>query len=75
MWINGHRVTFFRGNTYNPNHYRPARRLRMQTMDHSNDGGANFAVLMNYRKAGMFPVATVYQGQTALGATAASVRR
>jgi Polysaccharide lyase len=75
MWIDGRRVTFFRGNTYNPNHHRPTRRLRMRTRDHSNDGGANFAVLMNYRKAGMFRTVTVYQGETELGATAAAVRR
>jgi hypothetical protein len=47
----------------------------MRTRDKSNDGGANFAVLMNYRQAGMFRTVTVYQGPTELGATAAAVRR
>jgi hypothetical protein len=47
----------------------------MRTRDNSNDGGANFAVLMNYRKAGMFRTVTVYHGATELGATAAAVRR
>lgn len=75
MWINGHRVTFFRGNTYNPGHHRRTRRLWMQTRDRSNDAGANFAVLMNYRKAGMFRTVTVFQGPTELGATAAAVKR
>jgi hypothetical protein len=74
MWINGHRVSFFGGGTYNPSHHHRTRRLWMQTRDGSNDGGANFAVLMNYRKAGMFRTVTVYQGATALGATAAAVR-
>lgn len=75
MWINGHHITFFRGNTYNPGHHRRTKRLRMRTRDQSNDRGANFAVLMNYRKAGMFRTVTVYQGATELGATAAAVRR
>lgn len=75
MWIDGHHVTFFRGHTYNPSHHRPTHRLWMATRDHSNDDGPNFAVLMNYRKAGMFRTVTVYQGATALGSTAAAVRR
>jgi len=75
MWVDGRRVTFFRGDTYNPNHHRRTHRLWMQTRDGSNDGGANFAVLMNYRKAGMFRTVTVYHGATALGPAAAAVRR
>jgi hypothetical protein len=74
MWVDGHRVTFFDGGTYNPNHVHPTRRLRMATRDHSNDEGSNFAVLMNYRQAGMFRNVTVYQGKTELGPTAASVK-
>jgi hypothetical protein len=75
MWINGRRVSFFRGDSYNPSHHRRTRRLWMQTRDRSNNEGANFAVLMNYRKAGMFRTVTIYHGPTELGATAAAVRR
>jgi hypothetical protein len=74
MWIDGHRVTFFPGHTYNPNHVHRTRRLRMATRDASNDEGSNFAVLMNYREAGLFRSVTVYQGKTALGPTLESVR-
>jgi hypothetical protein len=75
MWVDGRRVTFFDGSTYNPNHVHRTRRLRMATRDHSNDEGSNFAVLMSYREANMFRTVTVYQGQTAIGPTFASVRR
>jgi hypothetical protein len=75
MWINGHRVTFFHGDTYNPSDHRATRTLRMRTRDPSNDQGPNFGALMSYRKAGMFRSVTIYQGPTALGPTAASVRR
>jgi hypothetical protein len=75
MWVDGHRITFFDGHTYNQNHHRATRRLRMQTRDRSNDEGPNFAALMSYREAGMFNTLTIYQGPMALGPTQASIRR
>ena len=74
MWVDGRRVRFFSGDTYNPGHHRATERLRMRTRDASNDGGANFAVLMNYRERGMFDSVTVYHGETAIGPTFDSVR-
>ncbi len=63
MWIDGQPVSFF-GNTP---------RLQMQTMDSSNDGGANAAKIMQYREAGMFESASVYFGPLKLGTTRESV--
>jgi hypothetical protein len=74
MWIDGRRVTFFGGPTFNPGDLAPTRRLRMSTEDRSNSGGPNFAALMSYRQQGMFPSVSIYQGPTSLGATAASVK-
>jgi hypothetical protein len=73
MWIDGRRVTFFDGRTYDPGDISPTRRLRMSTKDDSNDGGPNFAAVMSYRKRGMFPSVTIYQGPTMIGPTRASV--
>ncbi len=73
MWVDGHRVTFFRSGGYNPNRVRPTRRLWMATRDASNGDGRNFVSLLSYRKAGMFPSLTIYQGQTKVGRTRASV--
>jgi hypothetical protein len=77
MWIDGQQVTFFDPNTegkvYNPNHLSPTQRLYMQTMDASNDGGPNFAVIQNYRGAGWIESVTVYHGPMKLGTTRASV--
>lgn len=73
MWVNGHRVTFFKKRTFNPNHVRPVRRLRMRTRDGSNGAGRNFVSLLSYRKAGMFPSLTIFQGQTKVGHSRASV--
>ena len=63
MWIDGQQVNFF-GNTP---------RLAMQTMDSSNNGGANAAKIMQYRKAGMFDSASVYFGSLRIGTTRESV--
>jgi hypothetical protein len=63
MWIDGQQVTFPGG----------AQRLDMQTVDSSNDGGANHAKIMQYREAGMFDSATVYFGSLQVGVTRASV--
>lgn len=73
MWVDGHRVTFFGRKTYNPGREPSTRRLRMMTMDSSNDGGVNSIAILSYRKAGMFPSLTIYQGPTKLGPTRASV--
>jgi hypothetical protein len=64
MWINGQQVDFA-GDA--------GGRLPMQTMDSSNDGGANAAKIMQYREAGMFDTASVYFGPLKLGTTRASV--
>jgi polysaccharide lyase-like protein len=64
MWINGQQVDFAGG---------AGSRLSMQTMDSSNDGGANAAKIMQYREAGMFDTASVYFGPLKLGTTRASV--
>ena len=63
MWIDGQQVDFFANTT----------RLAMQTMDSSNDGGANSAKIMNYREAGMFDSASVDFGPLKLGTTRDSV--
>jgi hypothetical protein len=73
MWVDGRRVTFFDGDTYNPSGHPPTRRLRMQTLDHSNDGAPNHVAILSYRKVGMFGSVTIYQGPTAVGPTRASV--
>jgi hypothetical protein len=73
MWIDGQRVTFFPGDTYNPNNHPPTDHLEMATADSSNDGGPNSAKIMQYREAGMFEAATVYFGALKIGETAASV--
>jgi len=63
MWIDGQQVNFF-GN-------QP--RLEMETMDSSNNEGANAAKIMQYREAGMFDSASVYFGPLKVGRTQASV--
>ncbi len=76
LWVNGEQVTFFEAGTpriFNPSHEAPTQKLAMQTMDHTNDGGPNFFVLQNYRKAGMFKSLTIYHGPTEVGTTRASV--
>jgi len=64
MWIDGQQVSFAGG---------AGTRLSMQTMDSSNDEGANAAKIMQYREAGMFDSASVYFGPLKLGTTRASV--
>jgi len=62
MWIDGRPVRFFGRGGYNPSRYAPTRRLRMATVDSSNDRGPNAAKIMQYREAGMFRSGTVYFG-------------
>lgn len=73
MWINGQQVTFFEPGTYNPNNIASTQRLNMKTMDSSNDGGSNFAVIQSYRKVGMFESVTAYHGPMKIGTTRTSV--
>ncbi len=75
MWINGHQVGFFTGNTYNPNRLPATARLETATVDASNDAGPNSIRLQSYRKAGMFPWVTVYEGPLRIGSTQASVQQ
>jgi hypothetical protein len=74
MWVNGQPITFFSsGSSYNPNQIAPTEHLTMQTMDKSNNGGANSAKIANYREVGMFDSLTVYFGALRVGRTRASV--
>ncbi|MGN6586389.1 MAG: heparin lyase I family protein [Solirubrobacterales bacterium] len=73
MWINGKPVTFFSSGTYNPLGVASTTHLNMATMDSSNNGGANSIILQSYRKAGMFPSVTVYEGPLTIGKSQASV--
>ncbi|HWN73658.1 MAG TPA: heparin lyase I family protein, partial [Solirubrobacterales bacterium] len=73
MWIDGQPITFFSGSTYNPAKVAPTSHLNMATMDSSNNGGANSIILQSYRKAGMFPSVTVYEGPLTIGKTRAAV--
>ncbi|HWB68934.1 MAG TPA: heparin lyase I family protein [Solirubrobacterales bacterium] len=77
LWINGQQVTFFDSpgdrNSFNPFHEAATQRLEMETRDHTNDGGPNFFVIQNYRKAGMFNSLTVYHGPTQIGTTREAV--
>jgi len=73
MWIDGRRVTFFGGGTFNPNHVAATPRLTMRTLDDSNSGGANSLYLQSYRKAGMFSSVTLYEGPLRIAAGRASV--
>jgi hypothetical protein len=63
MWIDGQPVSFFGREQH----------LAMQTMDASNNEGANAAKIMQYREAGMFDSASVYFGALLVGKTRASV--
>lgn len=73
MWVDGRRVTFFDGDSYNPGDHASTKRLRMRTLDESNDRGRNYVSLLNYRKRRMFSTVTVYHGPLLLGPTRASV--
>jgi hypothetical protein len=73
MWVNGRRVTFFSGGTYNPHQTGATTHLTMQTLDGSNDEGPNSLFLQSYREAGMFPSVTIYEGPLRIGTARASV--
>jgi hypothetical protein len=73
MWINGNQVTFFGSGTYNPSHVAPTTRLEMATMDSSDNAGPNSLYLQQYRKKGMYPTLTTYEGPLLIGNTRASV--
>jgi hypothetical protein len=74
LWIDGHQVTFFApGSSYNPNRVPPTKRLEMETMDSSNDESPNSLYLQQYRKKGMYPTLTTYEGPLLIGPTRESV--
>jgi hypothetical protein len=73
MWVNGQQIDFFGSGTYNPNKVAPTTRLAMQTMDASNNGAPNSIYLQSYRKVGMFPSLTSYDGPLRIGRTRVSV--
>jgi Polysaccharide lyase len=73
MWIDGQQITFFSSGGYNPDNVGATSRLGMETMDSSNDGGANSIYLMSYRKVGMFNSVSLDQGPLSIGTTRASV--
>jgi hypothetical protein len=73
LWVDGQRVTFFGAGTLNPSGVAPTQHLAMKTMDSSNNAEPNSIYVMSYRKKGMFPSLTVYQGPLRIGKTQASV--
>jgi len=73
MWIDGQPITFFSGSTYNPLHAGSTTHLNMATMDASNNGGGNMVILQSYRKLGMFPSVSVFEGPLTIGKTRAAV--
>jgi hypothetical protein len=73
MWINGAQVTFFSGDSYNPDNVAPTTRLAMQTMDSSNNGSTNSIYLQSYRRKGMLQNTTVYHGPLVIGTSQAEV--
>jgi hypothetical protein len=72
MWIDGQPVTFFSG-TYNPDGHPATTKLEMETMDASNNQGANAAKIMQYRQVNQFDTGTLYFGPLLLGTTRQSV--
>jgi hypothetical protein len=73
MWINGDQATFFASSLVNPNGVAPTTRLQMETMDSSNDASPNSLYLQQYRKVGMYPTLTTYEGPLLIGPTRGSV--
>ena len=73
MWVDGQPITFFSGGTYNPSKAAATTHLNMATMDSSNNGGANSIILQSYRKAGMFPSVTVFEGPLTIGTSRTAV--
>lgn len=73
MWVDGKQVTFFAGGSYNPRNEAATTHLGMKTLDSSNNGGPNFAVIQSYRKLGMFNSVSLFQGPMLLGKSRASV--
>jgi len=73
LWVDGQQVTFFASSPYNPRHLPPTTRLEMATLDSSNDGGPQALFLQQYRKKGMYPSLTVYQGPLTIGTSREAV--
>ena len=73
MWVNGERATFFGAGAHNPAGIAPSQRLNMKTRDASNNGGANFNVIQNYREVGMFGSVTLLHGPMLIGTSKLAV--
>jgi hypothetical protein len=74
LWVDGRHVSFFSHSHWNPHRERPTTRLWMSTADDTNYGDHNAMYLQSYRKGGMFPSVTLFQGPLRIGPTRASVR-
>lgn len=74
VWVNGVKVTFFDGSTYNPRGESSTQKLVMQLADGANGGGPNQAKVMHYRALdSVKATATLYQKPLRIGTTRASV--
>jgi hypothetical protein len=74
MWFNGSQVTFFGpSGWYNPDKHPETQKLEMETIDESNDEGPGVIHIGQYRKAGMFEVASTYFQFLKVGTTSESV--
>ncbi len=73
LCIDGRQVTFWGPGSYNPSSAAPTKRLEMATLDNSNDRAPNSLYLMQYRKKGMYPSLTVYEGPLSIGPTRRSI--
>lgn len=74
-WLNGQQITFFNPGTspWNPNNEPATKKLEMQTVDASDNGGVNSIRFGQYRKAGMFEVGSLYFDFAKVGTTKESV--
>jgi hypothetical protein len=73
MWVDGQQITFFANSSYNPRHLPATTKLEMATMDSTNNQRPNAIYLQQYRKKGMYPSLTVYQGPLTIGTTQQAV--
>jgi len=73
MWIDDRPVEFFGAGGRGRNADPATRRLKMATMDRSNDEGLNSVRIGQYRQAGMFAKGTIYFRGLEVGPTRASV--
>jgi hypothetical protein len=73
MWIDGRPIEFFGYGRRERDDPAATRRLKMATMDRSNDGGPNSVRISQYREEGMFAKGTIYFGALEVGPTRGSV--